>query len=210
MSVFNPELADVRFGYGLSPNIKPPENTADLLAGLQAADDMAVRFPIETFDTFRERMVALQLQFKIEAQNRGTEKAEAAREGTLIAIAIEQYRRRHGNWPIQLEDLVPDHLTRLPVDRINGEPLQYRMTDEGPRIYSVGGDRDDDGGNIARGRPNQPIERGIAAFWFASYQDNPYFDGDWLLYPSPTRLPEAFLKQTSAELDQDPKQIRLH
>ena len=139
-----------------------------------------------------------------------TEKAEAAREGTLIAIAIEQYRRRHGNWPIQLEDLVPDHLTRLPVDRINGEPLQYRMTDEGPRIYSVGGDRDDDGGNIARGRPNQPIERGIAAFWFASYRDNPYFDGDWLLYPSPTRLPEAFLKQTSAELDQDPKQIRLH
>ncbi|MEP3846054.1 MAG: DUF1800 domain-containing protein [Paracoccaceae bacterium] len=80
MSVFNPELAEVRFGYGLSPNIKPPENMADLLAGLQAADDMAVRFPIETFDTFRERMVALQLQFKIEGQNRGTDKAKAARK----------------------------------------------------------------------------------------------------------------------------------
>ncbi|MEP1538883.1 MAG: DUF1800 domain-containing protein [Paracoccaceae bacterium] len=80
MSVYHPELAEVRFGYGLSPNIKPPEDATALLAGLQTVDDMAIRFPIEPFDDFRERMVAAQLQNKIRRQNRGTDKAKAARK----------------------------------------------------------------------------------------------------------------------------------
>ena len=111
------------------------------------------------------------------------EKREAAREGTLVAIAIEQYRRQHGGWPLQLEELVPDHLSRIPFDRINGKPLKYRLTDEGPRVYSVGGDRDDDGGHIARGRPGDPLRRGIAAFWLGDHKDDSRYDGDWAALP---------------------------
>ena len=80
MSVYSPELAEVRFGYGLSPNIEPPENAAKLLDGLRAVDDMASRFPIEPFDTFRERMVAAQRQNKIRQKYRGTAEAQAARK----------------------------------------------------------------------------------------------------------------------------------
>lgn len=70
---YSTELAEKRFGCGLSPDISGPARAGDILAGLHAADEMAERFPIETFDTFRLRMIDLAAIRKKMRQTRGTE-----------------------------------------------------------------------------------------------------------------------------------------
>ena len=56
--MFDPILAETRFGCGLSPRIAPPHSVDAMLSGLMAPDTMARAFPIEDFPTFRERMIA--------------------------------------------------------------------------------------------------------------------------------------------------------
>ncbi len=77
---FDPQIAEIRFGYGLSPLKKPPENAQDVLDGLTAPDVMQSAFPIERFAKFRARMVQAQAQNAIRRKNRGTDIAEAARK----------------------------------------------------------------------------------------------------------------------------------
>lgn len=72
--------------------------------------------------------------------------ATQRRDAALTAIALELYRRRHGEYPAQLDALVPNFLPTLPVDRFDGRPLRYRLTKDGPLLYSIGADRIDDGG----------------------------------------------------------------
>lgn len=68
------------------------------------------------------------------------------RDGALIGIALELHRRRHDEYPATLDALVPGLLPALPVDRIIGRSLWYRLADGQPIVYSVGGDLDDDSG----------------------------------------------------------------
>ena len=49
---FDPQLADIRFGCGLSPTIAPPQSAQAMLATLNTPDDIASRFPLEDFETF--------------------------------------------------------------------------------------------------------------------------------------------------------------
>lgn len=69
-----------------------------------------------------------------------------SRAATLASVALEQYRRRVGEWPDRLEQLVPADLPRVPQDIFTGRPLNYRVIDGKPLMYSVFRDRDDDGG----------------------------------------------------------------
>lgn len=64
------------------------------------------------------------------------------------AIAIEKYRIRNSRLPENLEELVPHYLTAVPRDPYrNGETLIYvKGEDFSYKIYSVGMDREDDGG----------------------------------------------------------------
>ena len=55
---FSSELAEIRFGCGLSPVVGAPRSPQDVFDRLQLADTMATRFPIEPFDTFRARQLA--------------------------------------------------------------------------------------------------------------------------------------------------------
>jgi hypothetical protein len=68
-----------------------------------------------------------------------------------VALAAERYRQKRGNWPQSLADLVPKHLSAVPLDPFDGKPLRYRRTDTGAIIYSTGEDAHDDGGD-----PRQP------------------------------------------------------
>ncbi|MDB5386892.1 MAG: hypothetical protein JWM11_2538 [Planctomycetaceae bacterium] len=68
------------------------------------------------------------------------------REGTLTTLALERFRRRTGNWPERLEQLVPADLPNVPLDVFSGRPLIYRIVDGQPLLYSVWSDRKDDGG----------------------------------------------------------------
>jgi hypothetical protein len=62
------------------------------------------------------------------------------------ALAVERFRAARGTLPAQLTELVPDFLPGLPADPFTGEPLQFKRTDPGYLLYSVGADRTDEGG----------------------------------------------------------------
>ncbi|MBZ0172090.1 MAG: hypothetical protein K8E66_06900, partial [Phycisphaerales bacterium] len=69
------------------------------------------------------------------------------RDALRTRIAIEQFRLLRGRWPGSLTELVPEFLDRIPHDRADGHPLRYRLDEQGrPLLYSLGPDRDDDGG----------------------------------------------------------------
>ncbi|SLN28792.1 hypothetical protein TRL7639_01135 [Falsiruegeria litorea R37] len=57
---FSPELAELRFGCGLSPGLAPPDSTEQMLGALSGPDVAALRYPIEDFPEFRARLVQQQ------------------------------------------------------------------------------------------------------------------------------------------------------
>jgi len=63
-----------------------------------------------------------------------------------VAMAIEQYRRKRGEIPGSLQELVPEFLDSVPIDPMDGQPLRYVINDDGYVLYSVGRNRVDDGG----------------------------------------------------------------
>ena len=54
---FSPELAEIRFGCGLSPRRAPPRSVQAMIDGLAGPDEMAQMYPIDTFGRFSERIV---------------------------------------------------------------------------------------------------------------------------------------------------------
>lgn len=119
---------------------------------------------------------------------RTTEQLIGERDGALVAIAIELHRRRHnGTYPTSLDELVPGMLPKIPRDRITGDAIRYRLVDGKPVVYSVGVDRDDDGGRAPATTPEQ------AAAWPypTTTGGKPHeIDGDWILYDGrPAKAP---------------------
>jgi hypothetical protein len=79
---------------------------------------------------------------------RATE-AEVRRRILITAIALERYRGKHGAYSQTLAELAPEFLKTVPMDFMDGQPLRYRLTDDGHfMLYSVGLDCVDDGGII--------------------------------------------------------------
>jgi hypothetical protein len=70
--------------------------------------------------------------------------------GAGVALAVERYRLAHGKWPQSLQKLTPAFLTKVPDDPFGGGPLHYRRLGDGVVIYSVGPDKEDNGGTLAR------------------------------------------------------------
>ncbi|QDV89436.1 hypothetical protein RAS2_05040 [Phycisphaerae bacterium RAS2] len=116
--------------------------------------------------------------------------ATLRRDATLTAIAIELFHRRTGSYPAGLRDLTPAFLPAVPLDRYDGRALKYRLINGRPLLYSVGADRDDDGGRLPKdskkGRANIDAREWIplevvhtgspSAGWRIP-------DGDWILWP---------------------------
>jgi hypothetical protein len=74
---------------------------------------------------------------------------QAGVNSAVIACALERYRRIHNRYPESLQQLCPGFLAKLPHDIITGEPLKYRLTDDGQFVlYSIGWNEIDDGGRI--------------------------------------------------------------
>ena len=65
-----------------------------------------------------------------------------------LGICLELYKREHGDWPKSLEAMVPQYLEEVPLDWFSGKPLGYVTTQDGPQIYSVGVNQQDDHGNV--------------------------------------------------------------
>lgn len=74
-----------------------------------------------------------------------------------VAVAAERFRRANGRWPDCLDELVAAGLLReVPPDPYGGRPLRLARREGRLVIYSVGVDRQDNGGNIAK----NPSEKG--------------------------------------------------
>lgn len=64
----------------------------------------------------------------------------------LTALAIEHFHNDTNKFPESLEELVPGYLGEVPEDPFTGIELEYRRTEKGYLLYSVGPDREDNGG----------------------------------------------------------------
>jgi hypothetical protein len=108
----------------------------------------------------------------------GSEILLGERDGVLVGIALERFRRLHGHYPVTLDQLVPTFLSAIPPDRITGNPVKYLLHAGKPLIYSVGADRVDNGGRPGLGMYGP--DPTITALWPPMRMVIP---GDWILYP---------------------------
>ena len=101
----------------------------------------------------------------MEIQLRG----ETQRSLCLAALALRRHELRHGRPPADLAALTPELLAATPVDFMVGQPLRYRVEDDGTwRLYSVGLDGKDDGGDSFPAQPwgkYQNVWDGRDAVW---------------------------------------------
>lgn len=148
---------------------------------------------IEADDTLRGGLKMVQtlvpmLTQPYAASERCTQVVNAIR----TTVALERHRLRTGAYPPTLSVLPADLLAAVPFDRYTGEPLQYRLGLDGPMLYSVGVDRDDDRGTPplgARAGRDSPASN----FWtrarvqqrLAEPGGAELYDGDWVLWPLP-------------------------
>src|SRR5436309_9873256 len=110
---------------------------------------------------------------------------ETQRSLLIAAIALRRYQIRYGRLPPDLDSLAPEFLAAVPVDYMNGQPLHYRVEPDGSfRLYSVGLDGKDDGGNP------QPVSP------WKTYTG--LFDGRDAVWP---RLVSSATETASAELE---------
>ena len=73
-------------------------------------------------------------------------RCDAMIRDTQTAIAVERYRLANGTLPKQLSNLIPAFLPTVPSDPFDGKPLRYKTLEKGYVVYSVGEDREDNGG----------------------------------------------------------------
>lgn len=75
-------------------------------------------------------------------------KAETLKQMTIGAIAIKRHELAHGRPPAKLGELVPQFLTEIPRDLMDGGHIRYRLEANGDyTLYSVGENGVDDGGD---------------------------------------------------------------
>ena len=79
------------------------------------------------------------------------EYATLHRDATLATLALALHHRFHKTWPENLDQLTPQLLPAVPLDRFDGKPLKYKLVDGRPLLYSVGQNRTDDNGTPPSG-----------------------------------------------------------
>jgi hypothetical protein len=147
----------------------PPDD--DLLSDRAGTLDrqryLFVRLMVPAYETLRNLVAA----------------AAGERDGVLAGLALELYRREQGAWPETLEELSPRWLPEVPVDRITGKPLHYKVVDQRPVIYSVGVDRDDDGGRAPLGDDGEATPELASPLHFqVEPSTDSTHDGDWVIW----------------------------
>lgn len=81
-------------------------------------------------------------------------------QAARVILAIHSYADEHGHWPDLLDDL-EGHLETL--DPFTGKPLVYQRNGDGWMLYSLGVDRDDDGGVHNENALKGPGAKGVMA-----------------------------------------------
>jgi hypothetical protein len=63
-----------------------------------------------------------------------------------VSVALEEYRRQNGLLPVSLQVLAPTWIGQIPADPFDDRSLTYLRTSTGYTVYSVGPDKEDNGG----------------------------------------------------------------
>lgn len=118
-----------------------------------------------------------------------------------VALAVERYRRVHGYWPASLKvlegskflDVVPNDVWAVQEPNrvveqasVAISSLRYRRTAEGVVIYSIGSDRQDNGGKITNNPRDAGTDIGFR-LWNLDRRRGPAHE--WI--PQPTRTAEG-------------------
>ncbi len=114
------------------------------------------RWLIWNQNDWRFRTIMVMMPELLEAAKSNVKDALVRRNATRdllrAEIAAERYFREHQTYPVNLQELVPKFLDSVPLDAFSdaGKNLRYRAANDRQncRIYSVGPDRQDDGGQI--------------------------------------------------------------
>jgi hypothetical protein len=111
---------------------------------------------------------------------------EATRQAVVAAIALKRYQLKHGNYPASLDSLVPEFVSAVPFDPVDGQPLRYRLNPDGTfRLYSIGENGKDDGGNPHKGPKDNPSNY----YW----QNNFALDWVWPQPASPEEIQKYYV-----------------
>ena len=70
------------------------------------------------------------------------------RHVAVLGYALTAYHRDRGRYPGSLRELAPTYVREIPTDLFSGRPLQYKLSDNGCVLYSLGRNRNDDGGRF--------------------------------------------------------------
>lgn len=110
------------------------------------AEAFAGRNPFTTICT-RHQLLAVLLLPALHKIPQRAAAAQTAADEAALACALERYRLANGQFPENLDLLVPKFISSLPNDVISGEPYKYHRTSDGQFVlYSVGWNEKDDGG----------------------------------------------------------------
>lgn len=120
---FSPELAEIRFGCGLSPDLAPPPTSHAVLDGLLRPDDMAARFPIDNFGPLRGRLLEVG-KLRREARNSAnrakllaqikTLRRASAKEGShWFAQSLQRWVHTEHGFRERLVAFWADHFTAM-------------------------------------------------------------------------------------------------
>jgi len=92
------------------------------------------------------------------------------RRFAATATALRLYEIDHGERPPELGALVPDYLPAVPLDPFSdGDPIGYLPNAKYPRLYSVGDDGVDHGGDSRPVPAKEAVKIDMATFGLPSY-----------------------------------------
>jgi len=107
-----------------------------------AAADWHTRI-VAARDTLMHRPPGLRSFFYEDERRR-----DALRRLLMVELALQAFQVDHGVPPQSLQELIPDYLPSIPLDPYDGAPLRFKREGAARLAYSVGPDRDDDGGKL--------------------------------------------------------------
>lgn len=93
---------------------------------------------------------------------------EVTKQMAITATALKRYQFKHGTYPPDLNSLVPEFVSAIPLDPVDGQPLHYRRNADGSfLLYSIGEDGKDDSGDpqLPEGSKSMVWQRGHDWVW---------------------------------------------
>lgn len=114
----------------------------------QAAEQRFAANPSQEASLRVANALVSQLIFVGDTLNRVDSMSAMSGEMLKCAFALTEYRLDHGEYPKELNDLVPKYLAKVPIDSFSpkSETIRYRRDGEAYALWSIGPNRVDDGG----------------------------------------------------------------